>query len=374
MPRSSVSALSDKEYAQVMDRRTREQQRLLKIKDPKLYNKLDTDFLDKQVLLKEQQRQDEKRKQEEYAKQMNDTQAKIDHIELLNQIDRSQTLKELSHFQKTVQTKESRRDFDLTGFQGVSARESDDDPRLSVSGVQKFDGEDLHKPHRVKMQQREISQWSAEAVALKEQQKKEQIEEALSYSKSSVEQDKHITQLEEELKDARREATKELADFNRSLVAAKRENELSKRLAEEQLNMQEIQYQLSSTILTEDPSMGRSYIAPNRLRPDHYKGMTVEERQMIFQERDAQLSMLKKAREAEKATDEMENSSIRESHLLGLAYDEQLERRRAEMRRAILDENLQLAKSQTMNRSQMEEVFANSINESFFDKFNTTAR
>ena len=36
---------------------------------------------------------------------------------------------------------------------------------------------------------------------------------------------------------------------------------------------------LKIAVLTENAEVGRSYIAPNRLRPDHYKGMPIEQQQ-----------------------------------------------------------------------------------------------
>ena len=65
--------------------------------------------------------------------------------------------------------------------------------------------------------------------------------------------------------------------------------------------MSEIQANLAGATLTEDPSVGRSYIAPNRLRPDHYKGMSPEELQMIRLEQEAQRQFNEEAAVRDKA-------------------------------------------------------------------------
>ena len=53
-----------------------------------------------------------------------------------------------------------RREFDINDpdskLKDVPARVSDEDPRLTISGMQKFDGEDLEYERRKKLQQKQI--------------------------------------------------------------------------------------------------------------------------------------------------------------------------------------------------------------------------
>lgn len=55
---------------------------------------------------------------------------------------------------------EDRREYDINDpdfvHKGMPARVSDNDPRLTVSGMQRFDGEDLEYERRKKLQQKQI--------------------------------------------------------------------------------------------------------------------------------------------------------------------------------------------------------------------------
>ncbi len=374
MTQPSLNFLTPLEAKQFADRRAWEAQRLARLLDPKEYNKVDTAALKQQI--------DDKnavldKARHEAAANAEKLKAMDDHLKQLEAATlaaQKESLRELADFQKTVQTRESRREFDLSGFQGVSAREGDDDSQLSVSGAQKFAGEDLGKPHRVRAQQRELSEWSAAAIARKEAEMKRDKEQADTFSKSLVDMDSYRVKLEDQYDASRKATAKALADFNLAQVEAKREREKARLLAEQQDNLEEIQNNLASAQLNENPEVGRSYIAPNRVRPDHFKGMSAGEKQAVLRELDAQLELKATTRAEEKAADELTNSSIRHSHLVGLAHDVQVEQARAAMRKSVIAENQELAKSQTMQRSHMQEVFSNSVESSFFDKFQTTAR
>lgn len=72
--------------------------------------------------------------------------------------------KAVSEFQQSFQRPETRREFDLSDPQALRkdrpARLSDSDPRCTVSGLQKFMGEDLNYKQRVKFQKEQLREWS----------------------------------------------------------------------------------------------------------------------------------------------------------------------------------------------------------------------
>lgn len=72
--------------------------------------------------------------------------------------------KAVSDFQKNFQKPETRREFDLSDPQALKkdrpARLSDNDPRCTVSGLQKFMGEDLNYSLRMKFQKEQLREWS----------------------------------------------------------------------------------------------------------------------------------------------------------------------------------------------------------------------
>ncbi len=70
--------------------------------------------------------------------------------------DRRDKTIQISEFRKENQRMEDRREFDIydpdSKRKSLPARVSDDDPRLTVSGLQCFDGEDLEYERRKKLQ------------------------------------------------------------------------------------------------------------------------------------------------------------------------------------------------------------------------------
>lgn len=72
--------------------------------------------------------------------------------------------KALSEFHKNCQRPETRREFDLNDPHALKkdrpARVSDDDPRCTISSMQKFMGEDLNCDQRMKFQKEQIREWS----------------------------------------------------------------------------------------------------------------------------------------------------------------------------------------------------------------------
>lgn len=78
--------------------------------------------------------------------------------------------KSLNEYRKTFQRKEDGREYDLNDPDLLKndkpARVSDDDPRLGISSLQKFSGEDLNGKERKKLQQEQVRYESISQSAL----------------------------------------------------------------------------------------------------------------------------------------------------------------------------------------------------------------
>lgn len=78
--------------------------------------------------------------------------------------DRKSLCKAINDFQQTFQKPETRREFDLSDplalRKDLPARQSDNDIRNTVSGMQKFMGEDLNFHERKKFQEEQNREWS----------------------------------------------------------------------------------------------------------------------------------------------------------------------------------------------------------------------
>ena len=246
---------------------------------------------------------------------------------------------------------------------------------MSVSNLQAFHGEDLTHAHRVKVQQQEIKAWMDEATALKAAQKARERAMDDAFARQAIEIDQMKSGLEATCRSAATMNAVAQAEYNLAMAAAKREREAAMQKAELQDNVAEIQANLASDLLTENPAVGRSFVAPNRLRPDHYKGMAPDE-QAAF--RDAltlqshQKAALAEMQKQEKLASE---AAMEYDRLQGAYQDAQVASMRAMMRKKIQQDNLKLQEQQFASKVFLKKnVYTNSIDTSFYDQFGTSSR
>ena len=129
---------------------------------------------------------------------------------------------------------------------------------------------------------------SAQLISEKSAAKAAKDAEDKAYAASLLEMDDMKKQLEGDAIAARADTNVAVAEYQLAQASAKRERERAQQVSELGDNVAEIQGALSSSTLTEDPSVGTSYIAAHRARPDHYKGMPFESQQAILAEQSAQ--------------------------------------------------------------------------------------
>merc|ERR1719240_1485652 len=124
-----------------------------------------------------------------------------------------------------------------------------------------------------------------------------------AYATRALAIDQMKVDLEATSRTARTSANVAVAEYQLAQAAAKREREAAAQKAELQDNIEEIQNNLAGDMLTENPAVGRSFIAPNRVRPDHYKGMAPAEQAAIraAQEVQRQQNHMKAAEAKEEA-------------------------------------------------------------------------
>ena len=218
--------------------------------------------------------------------------------------------------------------------------------------MQQFHGEDLNYAQRIKVQQEELRQWSAELIASKAN--RDEAEKAANelYAERAMQVDQVKSDLEATARMARTQQAVAVAEYQLAQAAAKREREAAAQKAELQDNIEEIQNNLAGDILTENPAVGRSFMAPNRVRPDHYKGMSPHEQQAILQAQEAQRAQKQAADAAAKARTRQSTPRWRRRAGAGAYQDAQVAAMRADMRKSIRPRTPSSAKSSTRrNRS-----------------------
>lgn len=156
---------------------------------------------------------------------------------------------------------------------------------------------------------------------------------------------------------------------------AKRERERARMVADMQDSVAEIQGNLAGVMFSDDLSRGASSMDPNRVRPDHFKGMTPAQREAILQEQEAQRAQARERAAKAKADEAAVQAEMENIRRLGMYNDAQVEAMRAAMRKKIMEENQTLAASQTASKAYFNtQLFKNEIDDSFFEQFNTTSR
>jgi len=369
-----------KQEKAIARRREMEAARLQRIKDPKSrIMGIDTDALAAQIAEKNAAKAHDQELAFEYDQQRLQQDAQIAYLEQERLRAERTKLQYLDQFRKEEQGKDKMREYDLNDPMGrkkdLPARVGDVDPRNSVSGMQQFHGEDLSYAARVKAQQEEIREWCAASIAAKAAKAAHEKELDEQYARSAIDVDHMKTQLEATVKGARSGANRAVAEYQLAQAAAKREREAAAQKAELQDNVEEITANLSGDMLTENPTVGRSFIAPNRLRPDHYKGMSPEEQAAFREAQEVQRQHnLAKAAHA-KAIDAHDDALAESMRQQGAYQDAQVNAMRAEMRKKMQDENRELAgKQYSANSFLQTNVYTNAIDASFFDQFGTTSR
>lgn len=140
-------------------------------------------------------------------------------------------------------------------------------------------------------------------------------------------------------------------------------------------NIDEIQNNLASLDMVEDPAVGRSLMADKRVRPDHFKGLSSTDREAILQEQAAQRQQAAERKARAKEEDAEIDAQMERIRKLGVYNDAQVAALRAEMRKQLMEENQALAASQFASNSYLNtQIFKNEIDPSFFDQFNNTSR
>ena len=254
------------------------------------------------------------------------------------------------------------------------ARVGDFDPRCGASSMQIFGGEDLRKGDRVKMQQMQLSDWTAQQLNEKNAQRVAQKEEEMKYAEYLAQ----IEQVREDLEKAELERKEEMKIEQRvsndqlsSMRAQQRNAEREARLALEKRNTETV---MNDRMLRETRDQGASRI-PGRIRPDHWKGMTTTQLAEIQQIQQQQI-LEKRARvEAERKLTRAE-ASVSDSvvDILQHQYDAEQARVAEERLRYSQELLVQARQKKARDAEQRELLGSNKITDGFFNRFGSSCR
>lgn len=286
---------------------------------------------------------------------------------------------EVNHFRSLYQRPEQSRDFDLFDPNGLKkslpARIGDDDPRLSVSGAQIFDGEDLTEKDRKRLQKQQQRSWLEQQIRDKRQAEQDQIA-ADKYLEEALEaREQRVHQLATEERNIRHKIQENVDQYNRHLMQQQEYERQQKRREDEEDNLAEIYNNLTSDMLTENPEVAISNLGPNRIIPYAYKGMSEAELEQIRIGQLQQKEESERRRHEEQTNKEAWDQLANDFDRTVVLKDRELNQRRHQLAEQIRRENVQLSDEQQRKLAHMNQVvYQNRPTMAYFEQFNTTSR
>ena len=115
--------------------------------------------------------------------------------------------------------------------------------RNEISGLRKFDGEDLHYQERKKAQQETQWKWLEEQKKEKELKKQQEIEEEKLYSFQVLQTTKMRGFFEDDLEAKKKKMNESTRDFNKQLEREKKEKKKKERIQKLQEEENDLEHQ-----------------------------------------------------------------------------------------------------------------------------------
>ena len=202
----------------------------------------------------------------ENERKFHEEQRKQSHLILLKQHEfeneRFRMRQELNDYRNYYQKKEYSRDFDLFDPDGLKkslpARLGDNDPRLTISGAQKFEGEDLGGKNRSKAQKEQQRIWLEQQIREKRQAEIDRLQREKMLEDSLDARERLIYEMAEKEKGEKHKLKAEINEFNKNLNLNQENEKQIRKREEEEDNLAEIYNSLTSDLLTENPDAAKS--------------------------------------------------------------------------------------------------------------------
>lgn len=313
-----------------------------------------------------------------YLKERHD----IEVVDALHQqIDRNKKIlhDQINEFRRTYQRKQDRREFDLNDpdalKKSLPCRLGDDDPRISISSVQKFEGEDGVAKERAKIKKEQQKTWLFQQISEKrliDSQKKETDKIQLEIIKARDERAKMLDKLE---KQTRKEIELANVAYNKALA---NEQAIERRLRQEmelENNKAEINNALTSDLLTENTDVAQSNLGVGKIIGSMYRGMSREEKDEILKTQAAQREELAAKREAEKVREKYWEEYADKINESVYFMDLRNSQKQKEDLRKLYEENERLSQEQKAQKEYMNKiVFSNKPTAEFYNQFNKSTR
>ncbi|XP_059615811.1 RIB43A-like with coiled-coils protein 2 [Phlebotomus argentipes] len=381
MDRLKVATEKDlREAAAIERRREREEERKKRIFDAKARTiGVDVSALDGQLEEKRQlqAQQDETRRR--FVAESSRCAEVAQQLEEEAKCQQKQISESLNDYRRRFQRREDTREWDLNDpwakRKAPPARISDSDPRLSVSGGQRFLGEDLTGGQRAKLQQQQQREWLQHQMAERRRREEDQRKADVALQRAIEARDRVALDLERSERSNRRKCLEQDAQINRRLARQRQEEELRRRQQEVQDNLAEMCNFATSDMLTENPEAANSSFGPGRKIPYMYRGMSPEEIRLCRENQLQQIAEKQERERGERLWEDQWDGLERKFARMSTIDERAVQRRVRANMASVQGENQGLAKEQKTQLDHLNGVvYRNSPTNEYFEQFNTTTR
>lgn len=369
-----------KEAAARERRRLQEEQRKSRIFDSKTrLIGIDKQALEQQIRDRKQMEAMEKKREEAFASDAKRYDMIAELLERRQEQDMRELNAALNEFRMLHQQPSSRREWDLYDPDRLKkdrpARVSDDDPRCGVSGLQKFEGEDLNNKARTKFQEEQRRRWAEQQMKERKQAEDNQKRADYLYQLKMKEMGQRAAELEQAEEECRRAILQSNKDYNAALAREQETKSALKRQQDEDDKRTEIANHLYGDFLTENPAAAQSAFGSHRVVPDRWKGMTPEQIAEIRRQQDIQRKEAERAKQEAKRLED-EHDRIRSAQArAAMLLEQEHERRQKDIEKQLYDENHRLAREQKAHQDFLNnDVYTNKPTAAYFMQWNTTTR
>ncbi|KAL7690224.1 hypothetical protein Plhal304r1_c013g0050561 [Plasmopara halstedii] len=173
--------------------------------------------------------------------------------------------------------------------QAAAMRKEGIDPdRCAQGAAQKFDGEDIARLERIRLQAMQMKQWSIKKMAEEAQRNANEKATQAAYMAQLFEIEQLMEELHRGNERERAVASAEISRFNQQLLAQQRQAEINRRQQEQEEDAREIQLTLQSNLVSENPDQASLPGVPldHRIRVDHWKGLSGEQTKRYLRQND----------------------------------------------------------------------------------------
>ncbi|XP_045691092.1 RIB43A-like with coiled-coils protein 2 [Phyllostomus hastatus] len=320
----------------------------------------------------------EKAKHETFAAEMRRNDKIACLLEDRQRRDRKNLCKAINDFQQSFQTPETRREFDLSDPRALRkdlpARQSDSDLQNTISGMQRFLGEDLNFRERRRFQQEQNREWAL-------QQRRERAEARAGqqcaedlYRQTRLQWDETAKHMQDLGTATRRAVCVAVKEFNKNQATESAERKILEKSQEHEDNLAEISNLLHGDLLSENPQQAASSFGAHRVVPDRWKGMSREQLGQIRLTQKQQVQEKLRLQEEEFQRDRGWDRQRVQNARTALLLERQQRRQQRDLRRALDRSNLSLAEEQLSQKKYMKEVYTNQPTEDYFTQFSTGSR